>query len=84
MVLGQVRMKQRRYEEARDALVEAVRLNPRLPKAHYQLSLAFARLNDRENSQKHLELYRQALKEEEEHLIAIRTEAGLGVSGMKR
>jgi len=67
-VLGKIRMTEGRYEEARDALRRAVERDPRLAKAHYQLSLAYARLGDRESSQQHLELYRRAQELEEKRL----------------
>jgi protein O-GlcNAc transferase len=60
LVLGTVRMKQDRFEEARDALVVAVAGEPDSPKAHYQLSLAYARLGDAEASRRHRESYREA------------------------
>ncbi len=80
--LGMVRMKQARYEEARDALLRAVASDPKLAKAHYQLSLAFARLGDRESSKKHLEVYRRVRREDDERLIELRNRAGLPMSGM--
>lgn len=82
MTLGRIRMTQARYEEARDAFLQAVASEPDLARAHYQLSLAFARLGDRETSTKHLELYRQIRREKDERLIELRTQAGLGTSGM--
>jgi tetratricopeptide (TPR) repeat protein len=83
-VLGKIRMTQERYEEARDALKLSVEKNPRPRKAHYQLSLAYARLGDREASRRHRELYQKATKDAEELLIKMRTDAGLGVGGMGR
>ncbi len=82
MTLGLIRMAQAKYEEARDALLQAVASGPRLAKAHYQLSLAFARLGDRETSTKHLELYRRIRREKDERLVELRTKAGLGTPGM--
>lgn len=84
LVIGKVRMSQRRYEEARDTLTRAVTADPTSAKAQYQLSLAYARLGDPERSRRHLELYRAAQKQAEEYLIELRTQAGLGISGMKR
>jgi Flp pilus assembly protein TadD len=83
-VLGKIRMTQGRYEEARDALLASIEKDPRPRKAHYQLSLAFARLGDKNNARKFLEEYRKATKEAEDLLIKMRTDAGLGVSGMGR
>jgi tetratricopeptide (TPR) repeat protein len=83
-VLGKIRHTQGRYEESRDALVRSIELNPGSRKAHYLLSLAYARLGNREKARKALELYRVKTKEAEELLIKMRTDAGLGVSGMGR
>lgn len=77
LVLGKVRMSQGRYEEARDAFRRAVEADPTSSKAHYQLSLAYARLKDSENSKKHLELYHQAHREAQKRLAEERTQAGL-------
>ncbi len=82
LTLGLIRMAQASYEEARDFLLRAVASGPALAKAHYQLSLAFARLGDRETSAQHLELYRRIRKEKDERLVELRTKAGLGTSGM--
>ncbi len=82
VTLGLIRMTQARYEEARDAFLRAVAGASGSAKAHYQLSLAFARLGDRESSKKHLELYREARQAREERLLELRTRAGLGISGM--
>ena len=83
-VLGRIRMAQGRYEEARDALVRSVEIQPRKRQTHYVLSLAYARLGDRESSRRHRELYREATRKAEELLVKMRTDAGLGVSGMGR
>ena len=83
-VLGKIRHAQGRYEEARDALERSIETNPRPRKVYYVLSLAYARLGDRESSRRSLELYRKKTKEAEDLLIKMRTDAGLGVSGMGR
>src|SRR6185503_12775365 len=57
LVVGIVRMQQERYADARDALERAVAANPASAAAHYQLSLAFARLGDEPRSQQHVEIY---------------------------
>ncbi|MEM1202224.1 MAG: tetratricopeptide repeat protein [Acidobacteriota bacterium] len=67
LVVGLVRMKQERYAEAKDAFERALRAESS-PKVHYQLSLAWARLGDRERSQHHLERYRASLRDMEAHL----------------
>ena len=82
--IGQIRMTQQRYEEARDSLLRSAASAPGTSRTHYQLSLVFARLGDRESSREHLELYRRYRKESDERLIELRTRAGLGISGMGR
>lgn len=82
-VLGKVRMSQGRFAEARDFFKEAIVTSPDSPKVHYQLSLAFARLGDLENSKKHQELYREAKDAEDQRIIDMRTRAGMGSGGMK-
>lgn len=82
LVMGMVLMNEERYAEARDALVKAAAANPASPKAHSQLSLACARLNDETNARKHLELYHQTLKEREERVKAVRAVTGLSLGGM--
>jgi len=76
LVLGLVLMKHERYAAARDALLKAVVANPVSPRAHYQLSLAYARLGDQASSEKHLELYRLKLREVEERATAVRNRTG--------
>ena len=82
--IGRIRMTQARYEEARDAFLRAVASAPDSARTHYQLSLAFARLGDREKSREHLELYRRIRRESDERLVELRTQAGVGNSGMGR
>lgn len=83
-VTGRIRMAQGRYEEARDALLRATVSLPGSAKTHYQLSQAYARLGDRENSRKHVEIYRRLKDEYDERLVELRARAGLGESGMGR
>jgi tetratricopeptide (TPR) repeat protein len=71
LVVGMVRMRQQRYAEARDALERAVASDPGSAKAHYQLSLACARLGDDASAQKQVELYQRALREMEERLAQL-------------
>ena len=80
--IGRIRMAQARYGEARDVFLRAAASAPGSATTHYQLSLAFARLGDRESSSEHLELYRRFRRESDERLIEIRTRAGLAESGM--
>ena len=73
LVMGIVLMKRERYAEARDALGKAIAANPDSPSAHYQLSLAYARLGDEANAQRHVQLYQQKLREAEERMKTLRT-----------
>lgn len=77
LAIGMVLMKQERYAEARAALEKAVAAEPESAKAHYQLSLACARLGDREGSERHVALYRQVQRDVEERLRALRRQAEL-------
>lgn len=76
LVLGLVLMNQEKYAEARDALLKAVTADPASSRAHYQLSLAYARLGDSASSEKHLELYRLKLREMEERAKMVRSRTG--------
>jgi tetratricopeptide (TPR) repeat protein len=76
LVLGLVLMKHERYAEARDAFLKAIAANAISSRAHYQLSLAYARLGDQASSEKHLELYRLKLRETQERVNAIRNRTG--------
>jgi tetratricopeptide (TPR) repeat protein len=82
-VLGRVRMAQGRFEEARDFFEATISTNPDGSKAYYQLSLAYARLNEPELSKQYRELYQEAKEREEEFIVQMRTRAGMGVGGMK-
>jgi tetratricopeptide (TPR) repeat protein len=72
LVLGMLHMRQGRFAEAREVLEKAalvkaaekkaVTASSASAKAHYQLSLAYARLGDSESAERHLELYRKAQK----------------------
>jgi predicted Zn-dependent protease len=83
LVLGMVLMQEERYAEARDALLKAAAAAPTSSKAHYQLSLACARLNDETGAQKHLDLYRQKVKEMEERVRQVRALTGFSTGGMQ-
>jgi tetratricopeptide (TPR) repeat protein len=71
LVMGVVRLAQQRYADARDALVAAAAADPRSPKPEYQLSLAYARLGDDANAQRHVELYQRKLRELEATVKAL-------------
>ena len=75
LVIGMVRLQQSRYEEARDALVQAAAADPQSPKADYQLSLVYARLGDSANAERSLESYRRKLAEQNDRVKAMRTGA---------
>jgi tetratricopeptide (TPR) repeat protein len=81
LVVGMVRMREERYAEARDALEKAVAAAPSLSKAHYQLSLAYARLGDPARSAKSLELYQRSLRETEERVRGLRGRTGASSEG---
>jgi tetratricopeptide (TPR) repeat protein len=83
VALGRIRMTQGRYEEARDAFLEAVASEPEMAKAHYQLSLAYARLGDRDSSGKHVEIYRRIREENDRRLLELRTSVGMGSLGLE-
>ena len=80
-VLGRIHMQNDRYQDARDAFSAAVDLDPGQPRLHYQLSLALARLKDREGSQRHLELYREAQERIEKQLEELARRTGTGPGG---
>jgi tetratricopeptide (TPR) repeat protein len=84
LVLGLVFMKQERYKDARDSFQQTIALDPESSKAHYQLSLACARLGDTACSEAHLELYRQKLRETEERVLQLRTQTGLSSGETRR
>jgi Tfp pilus assembly protein PilF len=75
-VLGMIRLEQGRHEEARDALLNAVMMNPTSPKAHYQLSLVYARLGDEPSSEKHRQVYQKMVREGEDRLRELRSQRG--------
>lgn len=82
-VIGVVRMKQERYADARDALLRAIAAQPTLAKAHYQISLAYARLGDAASAQKHVELYKQKMREMEDALRKLRADTGIPVDAAR-
>jgi tetratricopeptide (TPR) repeat protein len=84
LVAGMLRMKQGRYAEARDAFEKAVAADPGGSKAHYQLSLAYARLDDPAASQRHLQLYQRKLKEIEDRVVKMRQETGRPPDGREQ
>ena len=79
LVLGMVAMKRGDYPVARASLEQAVALGDARdaapPKAHYQLSLAYARLGERELSERHRRLYQEAQDATERRLLELRGQA---------
>lgn len=77
LVLGMVRMREQKYDQARAAFEKAV-ANPEVvsPKAHYQLSLALERLGETAAATKQRELYKQSLGRLEAHLEELRKATG--------
>jgi cytochrome c-type biogenesis protein CcmH/NrfG len=80
LVSGILLMRQERYAEAREALETAAAADSGSAAAHYQLSLAYARLGDLARSQQEVEIYQQKLRETEERIKALRS----GAAGEKR
>jgi tetratricopeptide (TPR) repeat protein len=84
LVMGLVRMKQQRYAEARGFLERAIATDPLSGKAHYQLSLACARLGDTAGQEKHLALYRSVQQEVAARLDELRGAVGAQKGGMSQ
>jgi tetratricopeptide (TPR) repeat protein len=83
LVVAMVRMKEEKFTEARDALLEAAAADPASAKIHYQLSLAYARLGDPASSEKHRALYDQCLKKARERVKQVRRITGFSLGGMQ-
>jgi len=75
LVMGIVFMQQEQYAAARDALERAVAAAPDSFVAHYQLSLAYARLGNDAEAQKHVALYQQKQREMNDRIRALRSGA---------
>jgi len=82
LVMGLVRMKQERYADARGFLERAIASDPLSGKAHYQLSLACARLADDACQREQLELYQSAQRQQAENLAKLRGAIGAQKGGM--
>lgn len=82
LALGMVRMKQERYADARAPLERAVRAD--LPKAHYQLSLAYARLGEDALSERQRALHAARLAEVEARMKELRAATGAAPEGADR
>ena len=78
VTVGVTSLKEGRFEAAREALARAVAVETQSIKGHYQLSLALARLGDREGAQHHLRLSREAQAAIEQHIERLRAQPPLG------
>ena len=83
MVIAMVLMRQEKLAEARDVLLKTAMADPSSPRVHYQLSLAYERLNDPVSAQKHRALYDQKLAAGRERVGQIRRTMGLSPEGMQ-
>ncbi|MCG8461078.1 MAG: tetratricopeptide repeat protein, partial [Holophagales bacterium] len=80
-VLGSVALKRGEPTTAREALDQAVALEPSSPVGHYQLSQAHARLGDRQLSERHRRLYLEAKAALEAEVLSLREALGLPADG---
>ena len=78
VTIGVTSLKEGRFEEAREALARAVAAETQSIKGHYQLSLALARLGDREGAERHLQFSREAQAAIEQHIERLRAQPPLG------
>jgi tetratricopeptide (TPR) repeat protein len=76
LVMGLVRMKQQRFGEARTFLERAIETDASSAKALYQLSLACARLGDKEGQKTYLDLFMGVQEENANNLRELRGAAG--------
>lgn len=84
LVLGAIAQKGERYAEARDAFQAALAAAPSSPKAHYRLSLVYARLGNETAAARHLATYRRQTREADARLAAVRALTGFATGGMQR
>ena len=68
LVMGRLHAASGDFEAARQALEASLASDPESAKTHYQLSLACARLRDRECAERHLARY-QVLQEPPEDVV---------------
>jgi tetratricopeptide (TPR) repeat protein len=76
LVAGLIAMDAGRHADARAALEKALAADPLSVKARYQLSIACSRLGDEEAARKHLETYRQTLRDVENRIEELRRATG--------
>jgi len=79
--IAMVLMKQEKFAEARDALLKAAATDPSSSKAHDQLSLAYAHLDDPVSAQKHRALSEQRLEAERERVKSVHRMVGSSLAG---
>jgi tetratricopeptide (TPR) repeat protein len=85
LVAGLVAMDRAHYAEARAALERAVQTDPLLFKAHYQQSLACARLGDDAAAARYLEQYRATLRGVQKMIDELRMATGpIGTGPVRR
>ena len=65
-LLGKCLLARGELKPALEALTRAAEIDPNHKQTHYQLSQVYARLNDKEKSQKHLEIFERLTKEDRE------------------
>ena len=73
---GLIAMDRSQYADARAALERAVHAAPLMFKAHYQLSLACARLGDEAAASQYLEQYRQTIRGVQKMIDELRMATG--------
>jgi tetratricopeptide (TPR) repeat protein len=84
MVMGLVRMEQRDYPGARDALLKAADADPQSARVAYQLSLVYARLGDDASAKRYLGVYQTNLKAVEERIAMLRAGGALADPAVKK
>lgn len=75
LVVAMVEMDAQQYAEARQALESAIAAAPDSAKAHYQLSLACARLGDRSCAAREIELYQESQRAATERISRLRQQS---------
>jgi tetratricopeptide (TPR) repeat protein len=75
MVVAMVEMEEQQYAEARQALEGVVAADPESAKAHYQLSLACARLGDRDCAAREIERYQASQRAAGERIARLREQS---------
>jgi len=81
LAMGVALMKKKQWSDAVTYLEAVSKADPDEAKAHYQLSLAYARLGDREHSKAERLLFQQAQDNVEENLAELQRRTGRGGKG---